>query len=69
MALVEWGDRPLLLAVEADARQLARIEGELQRAFGADFRVRGELLPEDALRTLQGAKDRNERAAVVLVDE
>jgi thioredoxin reductase (NADPH) len=69
MAFVEWGDRPLLLAVEADARQLARIEGELQRAFGADFRVRGELLPEDALRTLQGAKGRNERAAVVLVDE
>ena len=69
MAFVEWGDRPLLLAVEADARQLARIEGELQRAFGADFRVRGELLPEDALRVLQGAKDRNERAAVVLVDE
>jgi thioredoxin reductase (NADPH) len=69
MAFVEWGDRPLLLAVEADARQLARIEGELQRAFGADFRVRGELLPEDALRTLQGAKDRRERAAVVLVDE
>jgi thioredoxin reductase (NADPH) len=69
MALAEWGDRPLLLAVDADARQLGRIEGELQRAFGADFRVRGELLPEDALRTLQGAKDRGERAAVVLVDE
>jgi thioredoxin reductase (NADPH) len=69
MAFVEWGDRPLLLAVEADARQLARIEGELQRAFGADFRVRGELLTEDALRTLQGTKDRHERAAVVLVDE
>jgi len=69
MAFVEWGDRPLLLAVEADARQLARIEGELQRAFGADFRVRGELVPEDALRALHGAKDRRERAAVVLVDE
>ena len=69
MAVAEWGDRPLLLAVDADARQLGRIEGELQRAFGADFRVRGELLPEDGLRTLQGAKDRGERAAVVLVDE
>jgi thioredoxin reductase (NADPH) len=69
MAFVEWGDRPLLLAVDADARQLGQIEGELQRAFGADFRIRGELLPDDALRTLQGAKDRNERAAVVLVDE
>jgi len=69
MAVAEWGDRPLLLAVDADARQLGRIEGELQRAFGADFRVRGELLPEDGVRTLQGAKDRGERAAVVLVDE
>ena len=69
MAVAEWGDRPLLLAVDADARQLGRIEGELQRAFGADFRVRGELLPEDALRILQGAKDRQERVAVVLVDE
>jgi thioredoxin reductase (NADPH) len=69
MAFAEWGDRPLLLAVDADARQLGRIEGELQRAFGADFRVRGELLSEDALRILQGAKDRQERVAVVLVDE
>ena len=69
MAVAEWGDRPLLLAVDADARLLGRIEGELQRAFGADFRVRGELLPEDALRILHGAKDRQERVAVVLVDE
>ena len=69
MAVAEWGDRPLLLAVDADARQLGRIEGELQRAFGADFRVRGELLPEDALRIIHGAKDRQERVAVVLVDE
>ena len=38
MAVGEWGDRPLLLAVDTDARQLGRIEGELQRAFGADFR-------------------------------
>ena len=69
MAVGEWGDRPLLLAVDADARLLGRIEGELQRAFGADFRVRGELLPEDAVRTLQGAKQRQERVAVVLVDD
>ena len=69
MAFAEWGDRPLLLAVEADAQQLGRIEGELQRAFGADFRVRGELLPDDALRALHGARERRERAAVVLVDE
>ena len=69
MAVGEWGDRPLLLAVDTDARQLGRIEGELQRAFGADFRVRGELLPEDAIKTLQGARARRERVAVVLVDD
>ena len=69
MTVVEWADRPLLLAVDADARQLGRIEGELQRAFGSDFRVRGELLPEDAVRTLRGAKDRHERVALVLMDE
>ena len=69
MAVAEWGDRPLLLAVDADARQLGRIEGELQRAFGSDFRVRGELFPQDALRTLEGARNRHERVAVVLVDD
>jgi thioredoxin reductase (NADPH) len=69
MAVGEWGDRPLLLAAAADARQLGRIEAELQRAFGADFRVRGELSAEDAIKTLQGARQRQERTAVVLVDD
>jgi thioredoxin reductase (NADPH) len=69
MTIVDWADRPLLLAVDADAGQLGRIEGELQRAFGSDFRVRGELVPDDAVRTLQGARDRDERVAVVLVDD
>jgi thioredoxin reductase (NADPH) len=59
----------LLLAVDADFHQLGRTEAELSRAFGADYRVRGELSPEDALRTLQDADRRNERVAVVLVDE
>ena len=67
MAVRDWGDRPLLLAVDADARLLGRIEGELQRAFGSDFRVRGELFPEEALRTIEGAHNRHERVAVVLV--
>ena len=65
----EWGDWPLLLAVDSDARELGRIEGELRRAFGSDFRVRGELVPEDAVRTLRGAHERGERVAVVLVDD
>ena len=69
MAVRDWGDRPLLLAVDADARLLGRIEGELQRAFGSDFRVRGELFPQDAIRTLEEARSRQERVAVVLVDD
>ena len=66
----DWGsDRALLLAVDADFHQLGRIEGELSRGFGADYRVRGELSSEDALRTLRDAHRRHERVAVVLVDE
>lgn len=66
--MAEWGDRPLLLAVDPDAPQLRGIEGELQRAFGSDYGVRGELRCDDAVTTLEGAHERNERVAVVLVD-
>ena len=70
MTREDWGsNRPLLLAVDADFHQLSRIEAELSRAFGADYRVRGELSSEDALRTLHDADRRKERVAVVLVDE
>jgi thioredoxin reductase (NADPH) len=65
----EWRERPLILAVDADARQLGQMETELQRGFGADFRVRGELRHEDGVRTLQGAHDRHESVALVLVDD
>src|SRR4051794_11240151 len=61
--------RPLLLAVDVDPVHLDRIEGELARAFGGDFRVRGELSAEDATRTLQGAHERGDPVAVVLVDD
>ncbi len=70
MTREDWGsNRPLLLAVDADFHQLSRTEAELSRAFGADYRVRGELSSEDALRTLHDADRRKERVAVVLVDE
>src|SRR5918997_4948982 len=66
----EWGgNRALLLAVDPDFRQLSRIEAELSRSFGADYRIRGELSSDDALRTLRDAERRDERVAVVLVDE
>ena len=70
MSSEDWGgNRALLLAVDADFSHLSRIEAELTRAFGADYRVRGEQSAEDALRTLQDAQRRHERVAVVLVDE
>lgn len=47
---------------------LDRIEGELQRSFGSDFRVRGERSGDDAVRTLETANELCQRVAVVLVD-
>ncbi len=60
--------RPLLLAVDAHPAMLGRIEEELQRGFGSDFRVRGECTVEEAARTLERARDQDERVALVLVD-
>ena len=60
--------RPLLLAVDADPVQLDKIEEALQRNFGAEFRVRGELDADDALRFLTTTHDLGQRVALVLVD-
>src|SRR5919198_1780622 len=60
--------RPVLLAVVPDPHQLDRIEGELQRGFGGDFRVRGEQSADDAVRILNSCSDQGQRVAVVLVD-
>ena len=60
--------RPMLLTVDADPFVLDRVEGELQRSFGSDFRVRGELEGDDALRILDSTHNLGQRVAVVLVD-
>jgi thioredoxin reductase (NADPH) len=60
--------RPLLLAVDVDPVSLDRIEVELQRSFGSDFRVRGELDAGDALRVLDTAHAAGQPVALVLVD-
>jgi thioredoxin reductase (NADPH) len=65
---VRASTRPLLLAVDVDPVRLDRIEGALQRSFGGDFRVRGELNAEDAVRFLVSAHAVDQRVAVVLVD-
>jgi thioredoxin reductase (NADPH) len=61
--------RPLLLAVDPDPAALDRIEGELQRGFGGDFRIRTELSSAEALRVLTTARDRGERVAVIMSDQ
>lgn len=61
--------RPMLLAVDGDPDKLSRVETELQRRYGGDFKVRGELTGADALRQLEGARDRGELVAVVLADQ
>ena len=61
--------RPLLLAVDAGPESLSRIESHLQRRFGGDYRVRGELSAEAALAVLEGAAERGEPVAVVLADQ
>ncbi|MEV5966433.1 FAD-dependent oxidoreductase [Kribbella sp. NPDC051952] len=60
--------RPLLLVVDADPERLERVETELERGFGVDFRVRGELTAAAAINCLQQAHDWQQRVAVVLVD-
>src|SRR5215207_7387506 len=60
--------RPLLLVVDVAPERLDRLESELERSFGVDFRVRGELTAADALRCLELAHELEQRVAVVLVD-
>jgi thioredoxin reductase (NADPH) len=60
--------RPLLLVVDADPERLERCETELDRAFGVDFRVRGELTAAAAIDCLRQAHEWEQRVAVVLVD-
>jgi len=60
--------RPVLLVVDADPERLERCETELDRGFGADFRVRGEVTAAAALDCLRRARDWEQRVAVVMVD-
>lgn len=61
--------RPLLLAVDADPESLSRIEAHLQRRFGAEYRVRGELGSAEAMVQLEAARDRGEPVVAVLADQ
>jgi thioredoxin reductase (NADPH) len=56
------------MAVDPDPESLSRIEAELGRRFGSDYRVRGELDAEAALIQLERAAQRNDQVALVLAD-
>jgi thioredoxin reductase (NADPH) len=61
--------RPLLLAVDADPESLSRIESHLQRRFGAEYRVRGELSSSEALAQLEAARERGDAVVAVFADQ
>lgn len=56
----------MVLAVEDDRAVLARVEAELARGFGTDFRVRGELRVDAALDVLTDAAEHGDPVALVL---
>jgi thioredoxin reductase (NADPH) len=60
---------PLLLAVEEDPAARARVERELTRRYGGDYRVRAERTAADALRALESLRDAGEPVALVLADQ
>ena len=60
--------RPLLLAVDPEPESLSRIEAELGRRFGSDYRVRGETESTAALAELERAAERGDPVALVLAD-
>src|SRR5829696_3039124 len=61
--------KPMLLAVDDDAEALARVERELDRRYGTDYRV--VCLPSVATATavLAGARTAGEEVALVLADQ
>jgi thioredoxin reductase (NADPH) len=68
MALAPGLTRPLLLVAHSDPVILDRVEGELSRGFGCDYRVRGARTAAAAAGDLDEAARVGQRVAVVLVD-
>jgi len=60
---------PLLLAVDEDPAVLARVERELTRRYGGDYRVRAERSAADALRALESLREEGAPVALVLADQ
>jgi thioredoxin reductase (NADPH) len=61
--------RPVILAVDHESDALSRIEDELRRRFGADYRIVCADSSEDALATLEALRAAGAEVAVVLADQ
>jgi thioredoxin reductase (NADPH) len=61
--------KPRVLVVEDEREVRARIRGELERRYGADYRVRCVGSATDALARLEGWREAGDRVALVLADQ
>jgi thioredoxin reductase (NADPH) len=62
-------ERPVLLAVDDNAEARARITGELQRRYAADYRIYCESSSAAAEALLRELRDNGDEVAVVLADQ
>src|SRR5947209_13797820 len=58
--------QPVILAVDGDPNALARIEQDLSRRYGSDYRVLTEQSAEAALQTLAGLTAQGDVVALML---
>ena len=61
--------RPVIFTVDDEPEALSRVEGELRRRFGADYRIVCSDSAEDALATLDALLAEGAEVAVALADQ
>jgi thioredoxin reductase (NADPH) len=61
--------KPVLLAVDDEPTTLAAIERDVEREYGANFRIVSATSGREALATLKQLKLRNEAVALLLIDQ
>ena len=61
--------KPVLLAVDDEPTTLAAIERDVEREYGADFRIVSATSGREALAMLKQLKLRNEAVALLLIDQ
>src|SRR5919106_1769468 len=69
MAAAAEPPKPRILVVEDESEVRARIRGELERRYGADYRVRCVGSATDALARIEGWRDAGDPVALVLADQ